>query len=64
MAAWGAALHFNRALVYSAGHTRGGNHTATQSSTQEIKTASLTETRDFPDKLEVMVKAKKGHVSL
>lgn len=64
MAAWGAALHFNRALVYSVGHTRGGNHTATQSSTQEIKTASLTETQDLADKLEMMVKVKQGHVSL
>lgn len=52
----GAALHFNRALVYSAGHTRGENHTATQSFLPlEIKTASLTETQDLADKLEVMV---------
>lgn len=64
MAAWGAALHLNRALVYSVGHTQEENHTATQSSPQEIKTASLTETQDLPDKLEVMVKVKQGHESL
>ncbi len=55
MAARGAALHFNRALVCSVRHTRGENHTAMQSSPQEIKTASLTETQDLSDKLEEMV---------
>lgn len=33
----GAPLHFNRALAYSAGHTRGDDHTASQSSPPEIK---------------------------
>lgn len=59
MAARGAALHFNRALVYSLGHTHthteGENHTVTLSSPREIKTASLTETLDLADKLEVIV---------
>lgn len=56
-----AALHFNRALVYSCGYTQGENHTVVQSCPAlKIKTAPLTETQDLPDKLEVMGLTKAG----
>lgn len=53
MAARGAALHFNKALVYSPGHTR-----------KRDKNCSVNETQDPADKLEVMVLVKQSHVSV
>lgn len=53
MVARGAALHFNKALVYSPGHTTGGD-----------KNCSVNETQDPADKLEVTLLVKHSHVSV